>query len=188
MKSKLYWRFFLKAENDFINILSFIEFHPNNFQAHSIEFVRLFLSLGSEVDTILKLICSQKEDLTQYPEMKDYINYMNKHHPRFYDNQVLIPAYQYPIIPWEKWKDNSSPDWWTSYNKLKHNRAKEFKRANLENTLNALAGLYILLLAYYKSEFSANHFSVDNELLDFEGTSKKYVTKWNTAIKGFENG
>lgn len=41
--------------------------------------------------------------------------------------------------------------WWVAYNNIKHGRVGNFSDANLKNTLNALAALYILEIYFLKS-------------------------------------
>lgn len=51
------------------------------------------------------------------------------------------------LQPFKNWKPSqlySAPDWWTPYNRVKHERLENFKEANLKNVMNALAGLYTL--------------------------------------------
>lgn len=49
-----------------------------------------------------------------------------------------------PFLNWEQEPNYKSPDWWTPYNMVKHERIKNYKKANLKNVINALAGLYVL--------------------------------------------
>ncbi|MEO8681245.1 MAG: hypothetical protein ABI665_19500, partial [Vicinamibacterales bacterium] len=42
--------------------------------------------------------------------------------------------------------------WWTANNKIKHERATEFSRANLKHALNAIAALYIALLHLHRDK------------------------------------
>lgn len=51
------------------------------------------------------------------------------------------------VRPLGSWEDGHSLDWYQSYNTVKHHRAGKFNESSLENVLNALAGLFILLLA-----------------------------------------
>ena len=49
------------------------------------------------------------------------------------------------LTPWSNWqKQDTPPTWWTKYNHVKHNRVKNITEATLENTLNALSGLFLM--------------------------------------------
>lgn len=40
--------------------------------------------------------------------------------------------------------------WWKAHNNVKHRRNSAFAEANLKNTLNAVGGLYVLVLHLYR--------------------------------------
>ena len=60
--------------------------------------------------------------------------------------------YNLKFTPWDEWHNNESPSWWRFYNKIKHERHQYYEEANLENVLNAMAGLFLLVLHYYRNE------------------------------------
>jgi hypothetical protein len=47
---------------------------------------------------------------------------------------------------------NNPPKWWTAYNKIKHHRDAEYDQANLKNALNAVGGLFVMVLYLYKEK------------------------------------
>jgi hypothetical protein len=49
------------------------------------------------------------------------------------------------IQPFETSLDKDVPNWWTSYNKLKHDKINFFSSCNLGDLLHSLAGFYILM-------------------------------------------
>jgi len=54
------------------------------------------------------------------------------------------------VRPFDGWSKKDPPlAWYDAYNKVKHNRADQFYRANLENAKLALAGLFALLVEGY---------------------------------------
>ena len=57
------------------------------------------------------------------------------------------------LQPFQNWSPSptyKSPDWWRPYNGVKHERLENFRKANLKNVANALAGLYVLELYLIK--------------------------------------
>lgn len=52
-----YWRHFLALEADFAATSRYVEFAPENYKVYSIEFVKLLLAIGSEVDVVAKDVC-----------------------------------------------------------------------------------------------------------------------------------
>jgi len=47
------------------------------------------------------------------------------------------------LTPFEDWKEEKTPTWWSSYNHVKHHA--EFDKANLNNVIQALAALLLLI-------------------------------------------
>ena len=64
--------------------------------------------------------------------------------------KATIPRYGLEFQPWLDWRDGKNPVWWRSHNKVKHERTSNSKEANLENSLNAIGGLFLLLLYHYQ--------------------------------------
>jgi hypothetical protein len=57
-------------------------------------------------------------------------------------------------MPWEDWSGHSNPDWWRSYNNVKHQRDVYFHEATLRNAINALGALLLLDYSYYSYSLS----------------------------------
>ena len=58
---------------------------------------------------------------------------------------IDIPQYELQLTPWDYWSQTQNPSWWAAYNNVKHQRDRNFHDANLENTINAVAGLFIMI-------------------------------------------
>ena len=54
-----YWQFFLAIEADLANTARYVEFADQNMGTYSIEYVRILLSAGSEVEVVAKLLCNR---------------------------------------------------------------------------------------------------------------------------------
>ena len=50
------------------------------------------------------------------------------------------------------WSAQHSPKWWTACNDVKHHRDSQFAAANLKNALDAVAGLFVMLLYAFPNE------------------------------------
>lgn len=152
-KPKLvHWNYFLAFDSDAEKLSRYIEFTKKNEETYSIELVRLLLSAASEVDVVAKLLCNKKKPGEKPKNMDDYRNILNPIFPKIKDMKIQIPRYGLDLTPWEKWNKNKNPIWWKDYNGVKHRRDKDFQKANLKNTLNSIAGLFCLLLYYYRDE------------------------------------
>jgi hypothetical protein len=50
-----------------------------------------------------------------------------------------------PIEPLKEWATGKSPDWWSAFTNLKHDRLKNHQEATLKNTVYALAAGFVIL-------------------------------------------
>jgi hypothetical protein len=159
---KLHWNYFIALEKDMDALSRYIEFCPDNFHTYSIELAHLLLSAASEVDSVAKCICAILDPKANAQNINEYRTIIRtgedaetdvwpfnaapnkdveKHRHRISAIKVYIQRYRLEFLPWGAWANNNNPDWWTSYNKVKHERNAHFNKATLHNALNALAGL-----------------------------------------------
>lgn len=158
--SKIHWNYFLTIEKDFENLSRYIEFVEDNNSTYSIELARLIMVASQEVDVIMTKICRQygvtAENINQYKTV------IKENIPEIINETVYAYRFGMHSKPWENWNGDENPDWWKANNKIKHVRAENFSMANLKNAFNAIAGLLIVTLYYYKKEIEIeNGCSVD---------------------------
>jgi len=146
---KDYLRQYRLIEKDFVNTIDFVSISPTNYSTFSPTYLKILLSIGSEIDVLKDFICKSLNT-----NMKQF----NQAEPDFHSVEVDVRSYEITLKPWDT--AEQCPDWWTAYNEVKHNRnenaskfdpsKKYFEYANLKNVLTALAGLYSLELLAYK--------------------------------------
>ena len=169
-KSHIHWNYFLALENDLEAVSRYIEFIDQNFQTYSIELAHLLLASSSEIDVIMKELCTLIAPGEDANNINDYKKIIKSKKPGFIDEAVYIPRYGITLKPWINWKDDKNPFWWKSYNNVKHERNLYFNEANLKNVLNSLGALLITNFSYYQEkfdqekEFKSVAISVANEL------------------------
>lgn len=158
---QLTWKNYILIEKEFVKTLEYITLDEDNYNCFSAAFLKILLQIGSEVDINAKLLCKCYNSQTKAENINDYRCEIMKSESNFSDTKVNIIQYCdiLPFKPWESWNSNINPDWWKSYNKIKHERigigeiANEkkdyYKFANLKMTLFALGGLYQLLIYIY---------------------------------------
>ncbi len=176
-----YWNYFLALEEDFIELSRFIEFNTNNFKTYSIELAHLLLTSSSEIDVLLKQICSLIAPNTKVKNIYDYrvalkSNLQTHIFDSFITEKIYIPRYNLEFTPWASWKNDDSPDWWHSYNNVKHKRDISFKEANLENVINSISALLIVEVYYYWISAHKGDISVI-KVIDAENTRRETI--WN---------
>lgn len=148
----IHWNFYISLEKDLENISRYIEFSSANEKTYSIELAKLLMATSSEIDVVLKMLCSLLQSRTRnIDEYRDCIQ--NKLH-ELINEEILIERFSMRMKPWLNWDNRSSinPTWWRSYNKVKHERNLNYPAANLKNTINALGALLIVLIHYYKKK------------------------------------
>jgi len=148
----LHWNYFLSLEADLERLARYVEFVPANYKCHSVEMVRLLLSAGSEVDVVAKAICQKLEPDKNPHNINQYKAILTKHIPKLSSYTLSMPRFGLDLKPWTNWRGTSNPDWWTDHNGIKHDRTNNFNKAHLRNTLNAIGGLFLLLLELYRLE------------------------------------
>ncbi|MGA9755633.1 MAG: hypothetical protein WBV23_10875 [Desulfobaccales bacterium] len=152
-KIETHWNYLLAIEGDLGRLSRFIEFDERNFDCFSIEISRILLTSGAEVDVVCKQICKKLNPRSSADRIHPYQNEILASYPTIPDFKVLLPRYGLTLAPWSNWNvPNNPPDWWTAYNKIKHHRDAEYHQANLKNALNAVSGLFIMVLYLYKEK------------------------------------
>lgn len=161
------WQYFLAIESDLEKTTRYVEISHKNYHTYSIEFARIFLSAGSEVDVIAKDLCNRINPHGAYKNINDYRNTITTKYPKFFSMEVTLPRYSLSLKPWSSWgaTPQENPVWWRSYNYVKHRRNEAFEEANLENTLNCIAGLFCLLLYCYQEEYKRDGLSPWTQLV-----------------------
>lgn len=147
-----HWNYFLAIEEDVGRLSRYLEPTEANFEAYSLELVRILFAAASEVDVVAKQLCNQIDTASTANNMDQYRAKLMGHRPEIAQSQVLIQKFGLSLSPWECWEDSQNPVWWRAYNKVKHERHAHFPEANLKNALNSVAGLFSLLLFHYRQE------------------------------------
>jgi hypothetical protein len=145
-----FWQYFIAIESDLEKTARYVEMTEANFGTYSVEYAHILLSAASEVDVISKLLCQELEPNWSPQKINEYQECILSQYPNFHSFEVLVPRYGLKRKPWEAWERGETPMWWKSHNKVKHERSDYFTEANLENTLDAVSGLYCLVLAYHQ--------------------------------------
>ena len=147
--SKLHWNYFLALERDMDVMSRYIEFDEANFAVYSIELAHLLFAAASEVDVVAKLLCQMLEPAAPRGNINDYKAVLLRALPGLPDAEIIVLRYGLTFRPWSNWSGANNPDWWRSYNDVKHERDTNFNQATLKSSLNALGALLILIYHYY---------------------------------------
>lgn len=131
-------------------VARYIEFSEDNLGTYSIELAHLLFAASSEVDVVAKSICRIIAPDEPAVNINHYRAALVAGVPDFSTTEVFVPRYGLTFKPWEAWQRNENPNWWKSYNNVKHKRDVCFNEATLQNALNALGGLLIMTFHFYR--------------------------------------
>lgn len=147
----------------------FVEPAPENMTCHSVEFARILLAAGSEVDVLCKVLCQEHQiPLRKRADINDYRAAITKRFPGFTQLEILVPRYGLSRLPWQRWEQGTNPGWWRSHNDVKHKRHSHFASANLGNALDAVAGLFVLVSYICEKELRARTARPWPQMLDLD--------------------
>jgi len=150
-----HWGYFLALEADLVTVSRYIEMHERNYGTFSIGLTHLFLATCSEIDVVLKELSLLFTD-REANNINHYQRAIMGATSSFVAQRVLVPTYGLQFAPWVAWSNSASPDWWSSYNKVKHRRDIHYELTNLGNTLNSMAALYIAIFHLMRVHIGEN--------------------------------
>lgn len=159
--ANLHWNYFLALESDMEQVSRYIEFDSRNLHVFSIELAHLLFAAASEADVVAKALCEAVQPGCGASTIHDYRRVLVATLPDIRSEHVHVPRYGLQFAPWLNWNNAAdpanptlpvdparplNPDWWKSYNLVKHKRDRHFDEATLKNALNALGALLLLVV------------------------------------------
>jgi hypothetical protein len=163
-----YWQYFLNIEVDLEATVRFVDPRRDNFKTYSSEFANILLSASSEVDVVCKVLAKEIDSNSDSRSITGHRSKILQKYPRFHEMKVIVPRYTLSFEPWLKWAVKDNPDWWKSYNNVKHKRHQHFAEANQFNAFQSVSGLFCLLLYLYHDEVINHSLDPWPRLLDIE--------------------
>lgn len=169
-----YWDYYLELEEQFKSTNKYVAFDSYNKNTYSVEYLKLFQAVCSEIDVVAKEIAS-KLDNTFKPDRNTTIykwGYVLQNCLPDILTQKVVFNHDQIVAPWENWmyeqyydtnhslryrlKGNAKTlKWWKAYNEVKHTRTKptdngnsNYSKANLGNLIDSYAALFILESEY----------------------------------------
>jgi hypothetical protein len=148
-----HWHYFLALDNELTTIARYVELAPRNYGTYSVEMARLYLAAASEVDVVGKVLCKKVAPAEKRDNIGDLRKVITTNFPKLYGAEIVLPRYGITLVPWLEWNSGDrNPEWWKNYTDVKHHRYDYYHQANLENTLNAMAGLFVLVIYLHSSD------------------------------------
>ena len=194
MQQNLFFPVYKQLEKELDELSYFITFDKKQLKTYSIKISELLLRTVSEIENISKELC-KREKIKFYDKNKHIrkVVYFNDYFEKLEDLFLLSKKYvsfdldncnenifDVKLVPFKKdktytlnGKTKSIWSWYYAYNKIKHDRVKFFRYANLECLIKALAALFLLNIYYLnKTFYSENSYDTDYILEKIEGFSE----------------
>lgn len=166
---KSYWEYFLELEEQLIETKRYVAFNKANAKTYSIEYLKLYQAVCSEIDVVAKEISSAMNPKFKVDTGTNITKWgyeIQQQFPTITSDSVEFNN-SFAVVPFENWKyewatskDNKkylklatgckTPTWWKNYNDVKHQRiglitgTKNFQLANQQNLISAFAALFLL--------------------------------------------
>jgi hypothetical protein len=160
------WTSYLEMEKQLVDYLEYVPLTNDHKKVYSSKLLRLMLQLGGYIDTAFKEIsfcpdfdknndCLAIRKKTDKNSLITFDTYLSTFEPIFELSRKKVIVKQLQcfsyrpllidvIFPFQVEKNKVVPKWWTAYNRVKHNMLKGLKNANIENSLSALSGAFLI--------------------------------------------
>ena len=185
---KNYLNHYLLLEKDFKSTTEYVTVTQDNYSTYSIAYLKLLLTIGSEIDVMLEFL-SKLYDPNNQKTGFGCSKVILEHEPDIKSLEIQLRTEGFSIFPWNF---DNIPEWWTAYNEIKHNRyesaikfdssKKYYHYANLQNVLASLSALFSLELYAYRL------ISIRENKKPFVPTIKSIFTIKNSYWKDIEFG
>lgn len=204
MQQNLFFPVYKQLEKELDELSYFITFDKKQLKTYSIKISELLLRTVSEIENISKELCKREKIkfydknkhirkvvyFNDYFEKLEHIFLLSKKYVSFDLDNCNENIFDVKLVPFKKdktytlnGKTKSIWSWYYAYNKIKHDRVKFFRYANLECLIKALAALFLLNIYYLnKTFYSETSYDTDYILEKIEGFSKIFSVDYTIAI------
>lgn len=203
MSQNLFFPIYKQLEKELSELSYYISFDRKQLNVYSIKISDLLLRTVSEIENIAKELC-KKENIKFYDKkrhIRKFVNfneYIDKLEEKYLLSEKLVEfkldnahenIYDSKLTPFFKDKEVKGKSskifsWYFAYNKIKHDRVKHFKHANINNLIHALAALFLLNIYYldkvFYSKFDYNVNSIRDKINSFSNIFKITCTLYIT--------
>ncbi|MBU7027209.1 MAG: hypothetical protein HXS48_09720 [Theionarchaea archaeon] len=157
------WKWYMEVEGRFIEYCEYVPLREEHYKVWSLKLASIIIEICSILDSFFKVGSSW---LFDYPEIdsskftderrkiegdKPNIYIWKKVYDAFYglnEKKIHVIPLRKSVCPFGSWKNGSELEWWNAYNDIKHDRFRELEKASLENTLFALASLFLAIVVH----------------------------------------
>ena len=131
------------------------------------------------------MLCRQIEVSGKPNNILKYQSAIMSQYPKLQTMRVLVPRFALVFQPWASWARKETPEWWECYQKVKHERQDNYQAANLQNTFEAVSGLFCLILYYYQRALYDGNLQPWAGLFALENEPQHLVTESRNMLPDF---
>ncbi len=147
-----HWDYLQAIDRDLEVTSRYVDFAEANMHTYSTELTRMYLAICSEIDVVAKQLTRKIDQKAKTKGIDDYRAVIPLGYQHFCEFAVNVRRLGSSLTPWKDWT-GGNPQWWKSYNDVKHHRHLHYAEANLKNVLHAACGLYVLVFYFYYEAF-----------------------------------
>ena len=171
-----FWQYFLVLETDLDSTVRYVEPAEENYATFSTEFSRILLSASSELDVVCRVLSKRVQATAKPRNFTQLRKIILSEYPELPSLQVHVPRYGLAFAPLAAWLTQETPNWWRSYNDVKHKRYRHFADANLRNALNSMGGLFVIELYLHQEDLYNGALRPWPRLLDIESNTGAFCS------------
>lgn len=149
-----YIRAAMLIESDLVRLFEYIEADAKNFPCYSFQIHSLIVRTCIEIEANFRAILSENGyKKSGNWNITDFRKVESTH--RLSEYRVKVPDFtdgSHFFVPFSGWMEAPQPEWYTTYNSVKHDRHHAFASANFETLLNAVSALFALLASQFHTE------------------------------------
>ncbi|GHT82602.1 hypothetical protein FACS1894125_5320 [Actinomycetota bacterium] len=158
MNKNLYWSVYKNLEKEVIQLSESVQFDDEQLEVYSIKIAELILRCSTELESLAKYIYRRengeepKNPGACFEWMETNWSIAKKQVTIISDRFNFVKKFQPAFTPLG-YENNRPEDYYSAYNAIKHDRAKNIKKANVNILIRVLAATYLLNLYFEDDNF-----------------------------------
>lgn len=177
---------YLDLEHQFADFLEYVPYLEGNEETYSFKLLNLALGIGGYIDSALKEMAKYKRFLSNV-DCQEILRRVrsSEENVSMGEAPITVPIWlclrafeseyrlskkrvlfkrlpeREEVVPFRPSNPKTNaPAWWEIYNGLKHNVSVNLKKANLRNSMRALAGAFLLNVVHIPAAFRLYEFGL----------------------------
>ncbi|WP_313151679.1 hypothetical protein [Lacrimispora sp.] len=156
--SNLYWPIYKNLEREVLNLADLIHFTDKQMSVYSVRIADILVRCSVEIESLINDLYKETEEKGQEKTVGGKLKYLNDEW-KLEEKRVTITSFNmhfsddYKTFSPFKYDTKDSDDYYSAYNAVKHDRAKNFEtKATLHYLMRALSSLFVLNIYYKRKE------------------------------------